>query len=64
MTQLSLSSRALELFDAALDQPEGERARFIDLHCLGDPALADEARLLLSASSNPHGIRGRRLFRI
>ena len=56
MTPASLASRALDLLDGALDQPPAERERWIDEHCDGDFALAEEARQLLDAASNPSGI--------
>ncbi|MBC7844023.1 MAG: protein kinase [Gemmatimonadaceae bacterium] len=56
MTQSSFAARALALFDAALDQPATDRARWIDEHAEGDTALASEARQLLRAAGTRAGI--------
>jgi serine/threonine-protein kinase len=41
--------RADALFDAALDLPPGERARYVEHACAGDPLLAADVRQLLRA---------------
>ena len=56
MNDDSLPQRALAVLDAALDMPVTDRDRWIAEHCAGDIALEDEARLLLSAAGNTHGI--------
>ncbi len=56
MNDASLSARALAAFDAALDQPEEDRTRWLEAFCAGDDALEGEALLLLNASRSAQGI--------
>ena len=41
--------RVRELFAEALERPPGERARFVNEACGGDPALREEVESLLAA---------------
>ncbi len=52
----SAARQALDLFAELIELPAGERARFMQVHCAGKPALRAFLERLLAADARPQGV--------